>query len=552
MATRNELIGLDIGHHTVKAVWLSRRGTIHRTESLRLPTDQADSKSLILPWIKKLEMSKTPCVISLPGPDTMFQPFILAPMDPRTTDDAAAMEVIKFNEMASETMKYDTVSFEADRDRRGFLLAMSRPSALDQTLAMAKELGLEIVNLIPGPIALFNAAQAMLKQEPSPPSFFIDIGGSSTSLAIGSSSGLLFARSFSGGGQMFTDAIARAEGLSVSQAENIKTTEASLATGGAHADTLLSTADIWVSEIKACLSVYQSVFTNPSYQPARVFLAGGGAMLTGLPDYLSTALKQDVDVITDVPGTDSPACFVTAAGLVLGNTSPAADISLLPAQMKDRIAFRLQKPFWVAASLAAMLILGVSLAGGFWDKSRKKTYSATQSKQLSRCQTLANSIKNIKAKNKIIASMAAPVRDMLAAGPMMRKLIRVIEQSKDDSDFIVQICDARSYFTEGPINAKPLPKDNTPRPHRIGNRREEDLIDLGGSNGIHRVVIEGYTYTVNLSSIEDLITELRATGFVTSADLLSDDQLVTETDVKAGASARPMRRFVLDLKVDYL
>ena len=68
MARKETVVGLDIGHHSVKAVWASRRGNdirIRQTEFLHLPTDEAGSRGIITSWIEKKGIGRYPCILAL-------------------------------------------------------------------------------------------------------------------------------------------------------------------------------------------------------------------------------------------------------------------------------------------------------------------------------------------------------------------------------------------------------------------------------------------------------------------------------------------------------
>lgn len=549
MARKGTVVGIDIGQYAVKAVWAERRGrkaVVTRMESLRLPTDRSDSGAIIAPWLEKMGIVGSPCVIGLPGAQSIFQPLFLPPEDLRTFEQATAMEVVKFNEMASETMIYGFSPITINPGERRLILSMARPSVLDEALSRARGLGLDVIDIIPTPVAAFNALDACA-EDSSTPSLYLTVGYSGTELAIGSRTGLLFARAFAGGGQMFTDALAKSTRTPASQAENGKLTEGSLLPGAASAAVLSKVADLWLAEVQSCLSVYRSLFPGREAQPTRAILAGGGADLRGLAEHASATLGIPVVTATGVPGhPDAPKAthFAVAAGLAACGLNVATScLSLLPPDLRDEMTFRRQKALWIAAGVAAVLILAVSLLGGFRYSTRMGNHLRIQESSLAKRQQLAADIDSIKARSDQILAMARPVRNLLTAGPIQRDLITLVASAKAPGDSIVMVSDAESYFSRRWV-ASPAAAPRGMRDHRR-QAAPPPAVNVATS-GLQRIIVEGFTRTANLSTVKDLITKLSASDIVESADLLSDDKLI----LPPAADGMPIQqRFVIDVRI---
>ena len=550
MARRDTIVGLDVGHYAVKAVWAARRDdalVVKRAELLRLPTDGSDIQGVIGPWIETMGIQDLPCVLNVPGQQVLFQPFLLPPGDPRTLQQAAEMEVLRFDELASESMVCGYAPFALKEGEQRLLLAMARQAVIDELLAAARERKLNVIDVIPSSVAIFNALCGKGKADATP-GLFIDIGSAGTAIAIGSSVGLMFARAFAAGGQAFTDSLARSRGLSANQAEHLKVTEGSLAEGSPASADLTQTAEMWISEVQSCLSLYNLLFPEPASRVGRVILAGGAARLPGLAAWVTSRLNVNVVVLDQLPGIAGDknaadfavACGLAATGLGLG-LSP---VSLLPAMLKNELTFRRQKPFWIAAGVAAALILGVSLLGGSRDIRRKAAHLSEQRSSLSRRQQLVVQMESIKAKDEEIRRMAQPVQEMLRSAAIMRDLITLISKAKAPSDSIVMVCDADTYFSG---RAARVPAAARP-PSRRGQRQDDANAPVPMPR-LERVMIEGTTRKTNLSTVRELISKIKEAGFVESADLLNDDQLVANPDDAGGPNPKRGQRFVIDVKI---
>jgi Tfp pilus assembly PilM family ATPase len=549
MAKNNTVVGLDMGRHSVKAVWAEVRGgkpLVLRSEILPLPLNQSGSADVLTPWIRNMGLAKQSCVIGLSGEKAIFQPLLLAPNDPRTLEQAAAIEVLKYNEMASETMIYAFSPISTNPVERRLMLAMSRQVTVEESLASARALGVEVVDVVPSTVALFNSLEASCGHHEGT-YLYINIGALTTELVIGAATGLMFARAFPSGGNAFTDALVQeTPQLSFSQAEHQKLTQGSLSPHASpQSATLTHVAERWMTQLKDCLSIFQTLYPGRKMQPVRAFLAGGGSKLRGLPEYVASNLGIEAVLPTALPGdADSPNAeeLAVAAGLAIsGIQAGQVSISLLPDRDRHELAFRRQKPYWVASAVAAMLIIAVTLAGSFIAFNRTDRQLRSQQASLDRCQQIADEIESAKAKNDQAFKMARPVKNLLRGGPIVRDLITLVANAKAPDDSISMICDSDSYMSR--------PQESSPQKSGIRDRRRTaptTATEEKPDTGFERIVIEGYTHTPNLSTVKALITKLKTAGFVSSADLLNDDELAAGV---RGENTPAGQRFVIDVRI---
>jgi Tfp pilus assembly PilM family ATPase len=558
VAKRSQILGLDVGHAAVKAVLASSRGSrvvIARAETLRLPTGGTfDRAAIIGRWLREQGLAANRCVVAMSGQQAVFQPMFMVPGDPRTIEQAATMELIKMRDMAAEDMTHSFDSFASKPGERRVLLAMARPAVLDETMALVRQLGLELLDIVPAPVAVFNALVPGAERRDAV-DVLVHVGHSITEFAVGSHAGLMFARAFAGGGQLFTDALARARQMPVPHAENMKVTGVCSLTKGEPADVqaLTRAADTWVAEFQSCLAVFNSVFPQAQDRPTRLVLSGGGALLEGFAEYVraKTGLETTVAARLAAEGTPAPvAPWAIAAGLVASALrAPACAISLVPRAIRDEWVFRKQKPFWIAAGLTAGLILAVGLLGGWYDSSRMERLLREQRASLERRRNLVAQIEGAKARNDQFREHAAPVADLLRAGPQMRQIMALVAAAKAPNDWITLFCDAGSYYAQraAPSLARAMEGEG-------GERRRMPApaaVTGASTNGVGRlehIIVEGYTLKPNFSTVQKLLDRLEASELVASADLLSDDKLVKPA-VHDDQADQKAKRFVIDIKV---
>jgi len=440
-------------------------------------------------------------------------------------------------------MIYGSAPFADSAETRRLLLVMARPSILQNVLGEAKALSLNVVDMIPGASAMYRVAQAVGEDEEQPV-LLVNVGAATTELAIAAKGGLMFARSFAGGGQMFTDALARERQLLPSRAESLKTSGTGVLGDSPMAAAMRTAGDLWLAELESCLTVFRTIFADPQDQPQRIVLCGGGARLEGLPEVVEQRLGVPTERMKPLGKQveqDESSTFAAAAGLAFCGADAATNgLALLPQGMRDDQVFRQQKPFWIAAGVVAALILAVSLTGGYRDFKRREAVLDAQRTSLQRRQDLVRQIENVRVAAEDIVDMATPIEQMLLAGPHMRDLVTLVSESLSGRDRITLICDAESYFTG-------LPKEKPDRPGRgrRPNKKDEPVL----KNSFERVVIEGYTREQDLSLVKDLLAKLAASDLILSADLLNDDKLVSWGAVPV----RPppgARTFVLDVQMN--
>jgi Tfp pilus assembly PilM family ATPase len=555
MALKKSVVGLDIGRYAVKAAWVEPgRGegvpVISRTELLHMPQEEADSVGVIQQWLGKIGIGSHPCVLGLRAQECMFQTLFQPPGDPRTPEQAVEVEVVRFNDMAAENMMYGFSSF-SQKGRPGSLLGMARPAVLEGLINFAGTNGLNAVDIQSSVVGLFHSVERCggLKESPQ---LLINIGHQATEVAIGSTSGLMFARAFAGGGQGFTNAVAKEKQVPVAQADNLKTTGTDISVNANVSGELLSASELWISEIRSCLSVFKGVFPGDEMQPVRILMAGGGSNLRGLKEYVAESLDIEAVLLSDLDenSMDEKASeFSVAAGLgMLGLRSdePGIGISLLPSRYRDELTFRRQKPFWIAAAVTGALILAVSVVGGLRDIGRSEQRLTEQHAKLSQKENLRAQIESKEIQRGRILGMAGPVRDLMAAAPVMRDLITLVTESLASDDWITMMCDAESYYPKQGM-AYLYPETAKKKRSRKPNAEEEEDAGL-----FSRIIIEGYTAKRSLSSVKTFISQLAAAEFVESVDLLGDDKIIVEADLKKSQRAEKAHRFVIDVKIKQL
>ena len=571
MPRAKQIVGLDIGARNVRAVWMRMEGgapRATRTETLALPIEAQDAIPIVRSWLAKIGLANAFCAVSLPGASAVFQPGRIPPNDPRTPRQAAAMDLAQFNEMAGDIMRHALHAFDAPGEpgHTCYLLAMSRPVAIERALESATLAGVRPADLIPAPVALFNALEPLAPPH-TQPWMFLDVGHQQTDVAIGLSSRLLFARTIPIGGRAFTEAIVQAATLSPAQAEARKHADAGFADERI-GPALRAVADRWVSQINSCLGVYRGQYGAGAFAVDRIVLTGGGARLRGLSDALSAQLQMPAIRAADLPGAATAAgvsgwigsCDLAAGLAVTAMEAAPVHLSLLPEKLRDEMVFKEKKPYWIAAAVLGALALGLFTASGLASIHRDRKNLEQERSDLRGCEAIVKQIDEIRHNGEAIRARATPLMPILMGGPVARDALTLVAKAIHPDDWITLFCDEASYL---PLVSEIEPPKPIPRRSPFALFRDLTTGKLPPSppasmpprpspKPVRPVfVIEGFTPDPSLSSVKDLLARLRTSAGVVKTDLLADDRVLPPkglTDAER-AALPPYRRFVIQLEV---
>ena len=600
MARTKQMVALDVGSCSVRAVWVQLRGNkpvVTRAESFALPHDEDDPHQLISTWLSSIGLAKHFCVAALPGSQTVFQSGRIMPNDPRTPDQVAAMDIAQFSEMAGDEMSYDVFAYEFAQEQgtRRYTMAMARPAAIEEAIRESTSNHFRAADLISAPVALYNALEPFSGGHDEP-WCYISIGHLQSEIAIGLSNGLAFARSIAVGGKLFTDAVAQGLGLSPVKAEVRKHAECGLRDTDTCNEQLRAAADRWVSQFNACMGVYRSQFQDRRLAVGKIVLSGGGAQLKGLKEYL--AQKLNLPVITsselpEIPDHFRPHVGTYDIGFGLAVTALRTCItylSLLPEDRKDEVIFKEKKPWWLATAVLLLAAMGIYSLTGVKTLKRDADQLSKDRQVLNEREKVDKQIQNLKTQGAQVLTNSIPLSDLLMNGPVARLVLTLVAQSitppkdeKDFGDWITLFCDESIYnkseqteqvpkggtgkpaaakpaappraasFTQFRTPARPAGAPQPATPAAPVPTSKELLAKKGTTDALSSsFIIEGYTSTPSLKTIKDLIERLKTSPDIKHVDLLPDDRILNPTGITDPETQRVwnFRRFVIKIEVN--
>lgn len=310
-------VGLDIGFSSIKVVALSHEGNLPKLISLGtiaspapgMLSDNDTDLQAVAAAIKKLlaaaKISSEEITAALPESKVFTRviddlPY-LSDKELSSAIRYAAEEFIPIPvdevelnwQVLSRTQNHSGLNHSEEVKAKTVVFVVAAPKNLIQkylkvfTTAGLKPKALET--------EIIASTRALVGNNPfSPTSLIIQLGGSTTDLAVVSKGLILLSRSISSGGFALTRAISQQFNFELSQAEEYKKVYGLLPDQleGKVFDALKSVTSVIIDETKRVIQAFQT--KNPQNQIKRVVLSGGGAKLPGIVIYFANNLGLEV------------------------------------------------------------------------------------------------------------------------------------------------------------------------------------------------------------------------------------------------------------------
>ena len=241
------------------------------------------------------------------------------------------------------------------------LVSVVQEQAANETIDLLRNAGIDEVDLDLSTTAVFNAYRYLHGVEEDKTTLFVDIGAEETHLVIEKNGHLYFARTLMSGGRRFTQAVATATGLAFPEAEELKLKEGEVQAAveeGSEGDTpgkkanlaLMREASSLAASLEASLMYAKTQTGLKELTPERLVLAGGGAELKGLLEFLGRRLKtakaerfeptRNLQVRDACPAPEVLRRMAGVLGTAIARIEPKAfSLDLLPDALKQRQEF---------------------------------------------------------------------------------------------------------------------------------------------------------------------------------------------------------------------
>lgn len=354
---RQNVVGLDLGHHTFQVVELERAGEawkVVKAGSIQTPPDTVRDGVIIDPEsaalaIKQLmrdaHIGASGVHIAVAGGTVVVRNVKMPAMSEQTLRKSIQFEASRYVPSSVEDSYIEFEILGRAEDNQMEVLIVAAPKDIVQSrMSACEKAGLRVESV---DVEVFAAYRALIEagefeQWMDKTVAVIDIGSSTTNVSVVQRGTFAMTRTMPQGGQLLTEALKSYFKLSDEEAEAGKAAldfhelvDDSTPKENPPLRVLQPHVDDLIREVRRSLNYYQSQQqeANQSKQIDGLILTGGGAMLNGLPEYMGHKLGIDTKALgvfdnprflMPEPADDSGLNWSVAMGLAMRTHARAA------------------------------------------------------------------------------------------------------------------------------------------------------------------------------------------------------------------------------------
>lgn len=529
-----ESIGLDLSDGAARAVHVRRRfGLVYISacDSVPLSGRPDEDAELLRGLFQKHGWLNIPCVIGLSGESLMLRVMACPQTDAQAVKNFVEEQVEHLDSLSNSQA---VMEYSVSRHRGAkpvVLIGMARMDTVLGELDYARRIGLDVVDLVPGPLALYNAV-SYFAQWSFAPVACVDVGLDSTRVVIGEGDTLFFARRFLMGSRHLADETGPDRQRELFGADND--------IDGAQPS---ESFEEWLAELDGCISFYASRFASGGRRLGRIVFSGMSDFKQEWLDRVESTCAAPAQRLSDLPRADRVARdprFAVASGLGLsGIGRERVGLSLLPENLKEEYSLRWQVKYWLTAGLAlvlAVLLVSLRLRANLQREAEILIEKREMVEQLERLQ---GDLAVLELENEELDTQLVSLRAAVENARLFETVLTAVSRSKHSADWITLIADSSSYFQEY-ISGSTVNADST-----TGRQQERS----SPIEPFSRIVVEGYTSLDDLSTVRKMIEQLRENEMIVAADLLPDDKIRSRPDVVDIWSGYGATRFAIEISL---
>jgi type IV pilus assembly protein PilM len=307
---KKNLVGLDIGSSSVKAVELSKKGSALQLLNMgfeNLQTDtivdgqimELNNVSNVISNIFNEHQIKTPRVAAgVSGHSVIVKNIVLPAMSQEELQESFswhAEEHIPFD-IADVNLDYELTSKSSESLH--VLMAACKSDKIANVKQAIQLAGKQPVVIDVDAFALQNCYEVNYQPKAGEIVALLNIGAATMNINILNGTRSVFARDASVGGSQYTSLLQKELGLSFEQAEGVK--RGMPLPDGVEARPIQpiieTVSDILALEVKKTIDFYRATAAEGDTTIQKILLAGGGSKLPGLAEFLSRRFEIPVEV----------------------------------------------------------------------------------------------------------------------------------------------------------------------------------------------------------------------------------------------------------------
>ncbi len=307
--SKRNLVGLDIGSSSVKAVELQKKGNGLQLTSLGFENLQPDTvvdgqimelnnvSNVIASIFKEHQIKTSRVAASVSGHSVIVKNIVLPKMSEEELRES-------FSWHAEEHIPFDIADVNLDYQVTGdssdalhVLLAACKSDKIANVRQAIQLAGKQPVIIDVDAFALQNCYELNYQPHPGEVVALLNIGAATMNINILNGTRSVFARDASVGGSQYTSLLQKELGLTFEQAEAVKRGYP-LPEGmeGRPIQPIIETvSDILALEVRKTMDFYRATAEEGEAAIQKILVAGGGSKLPGLADYLAKRFEIPVE-----------------------------------------------------------------------------------------------------------------------------------------------------------------------------------------------------------------------------------------------------------------
>jgi len=370
------VVGIDVGETTSRVVvGRQARGAFEIVDAAVLDSDD------LAGGLAAMGVRGCRAVVGVTGKDMILRTTQVPPVPAWQLDELMQFEIADIAEQSGDELSagFNLLGgASAWEDEDLVLLALVREALIEQRAEELAPAKVTVQAFTPNAIGLYNAAAATDGGEGTV--LVAALRGANTDVALLDDGELVFARNLSGGGDLFTRAIADAFRADAAKAETAKQRLGVLARPGQRlegqrgqvARALEGGLRQITGLLQSCIVLCKTQLKAPDLSVDRVLLCGPGAAVPGLDEALTRSLGVPVERFDPTEGyapgpiealEEGGEAFAVATGLAMMGALPDAyTLEILPEREKRRRVF-VGKTLWLLLAAALVVVhLGIAFS----------------------------------------------------------------------------------------------------------------------------------------------------------------------------------------------
>ncbi|MFH0810677.1 MAG: type IV pilus assembly protein PilM [Pseudomonadota bacterium] len=309
---KRQLVGLDIGSHSVKLVELGegKKGArcLLNVGVAQLAPDaivegNIQNSEAIVEAIRQLVANIKPATryvaTSISGYSVIVKKIAVARATQEELEESIQWEAEQYIPFDINDVNIDFQilgTSPSNADQMDVMLVAAKKDIIDTYSGLLRSAGLIPAVIGVDSFAMGNAYELNYLEDPDTCTALIDIGAEKMNINIVKDGVPLLTRDASFGSGQITEHIQRHLNISYPEAENLKLTGSPDSNVMASLEGIyLSVLSAWVAEVERSTELFSA--TYPIEKIQRIFLSGGSAKVSGLPELLTSGTGLEVSLV---------------------------------------------------------------------------------------------------------------------------------------------------------------------------------------------------------------------------------------------------------------